>query len=184
MVNGVLQATPCGGLFNHTCEALSHIPELRVLNGQVKLSRLVPGTHVRPHCGPTNARLRMHCAIELPLEGPSVAQLRVGDEHYSWQEGECIVFDESCEHEVTVSKKAMSSRIVLILDFVNPLLANETDYFNNMAHSVLLSDQPASLKKWTEGMLLKRYRDTQERLLFYDIPITSHQDSKVRGLHV
>lgn len=31
--------------------------------GQIKFSSMEPGTHVRPHVGPTNCRLRMHLAL-------------------------------------------------------------------------------------------------------------------------
>ena len=49
-----------------------------------KFSVLSPGTHVRPHCGPTNARLRAHLAVH----HTGGAFLRVRDETRSWQEGQ------------------------------------------------------------------------------------------------
>ena len=41
-------------------------PSLIVKSGQVKLSLMTNGTHVRPHAGPSNSRLRMHCALIVP----------------------------------------------------------------------------------------------------------------------
>jgi hypothetical protein len=49
-----------------------------------KFSVLSPGTHVRPHCGPTNARLRAHLAIR----HTGGAFIRVRDETRTWQEGQ------------------------------------------------------------------------------------------------
>lgn len=34
--------------------------------GQVKFSVMHPGTHVFPHCGPTNCRLRAHLGLVVP----------------------------------------------------------------------------------------------------------------------
>lgn len=44
--------------------------------GQTKFSVMHPGTHVWPHCGPTNCRLRIH----LGLKVPSKTFIRVAEE--------------------------------------------------------------------------------------------------------
>ena len=36
---------------------------------QIKYSVMQPGTHVWPHTGPTNCRLRMHLGLVIPKEG-------------------------------------------------------------------------------------------------------------------
>ena len=59
-------------------------------------SCLKPGTHLRPHCGSTNTRLTAHLGVVIP-PGCSI---RAADETREWTEGECIVFDDSFEHEV------------------------------------------------------------------------------------
>ena len=38
----------------------------RMARGQVKLSLMAPGINVLPHCGPTNARIRMHLGLQVP----------------------------------------------------------------------------------------------------------------------
>ena len=48
------------------------------------------------HCGPTNARIRVH----LGLLCPPGARLRVGGETRAWREGEVLVFDDSFDHDV------------------------------------------------------------------------------------
>ena len=64
--------------------------------GETLFSTLKPGTHLRPHCGSTNTRLTCHLGVVIP-PGCSI---RAGEEWRGWKEGECIVFDDSWEHEV------------------------------------------------------------------------------------
>lgn len=60
-----------------TCKLIETFPAARhCTRGQVKFSVMHPGTHVWPHCGPTNCRLRAH----LGLHVPSGTFLRVADE--------------------------------------------------------------------------------------------------------
>ena len=54
------------------------------------------GTHLSAHCGPSNFRLRCHLGLICP---PNV-RIRVGNEVREWKEGECLIFDDSFEHEV------------------------------------------------------------------------------------
>ena len=90
------------------------------------LSLLLPGTRIRPHTGPRNDRLRLHCTILSPR---NAAKIRVGPRIWRYYnnsnsnvEEECFVFDESCEHEVIFETNDSIPRIVLIVDFVNPSL--------------------------------------------------------------
>ena len=77
-------------------------------------SRLSPGTHLSAHCGPSNLRLRCH----LGLVVPDGVRIRVGDEVREWRQGECLVFDDSFEHEVW--HEGGADRIVLICDMWHP----------------------------------------------------------------
>jgi aspartyl/asparaginyl beta-hydroxylase (cupin superfamily) len=85
--------------------------------GLAYFSAAAPGTHIKPHCGPHNARLRCHLGI-VAVDG---AEMRVGDETRSWQEGKCLVFDDSFEHEVWNRGETM--RVILILDVWHPDLS-------------------------------------------------------------
>src|SRR5215470_11228679 len=61
-------------------------------------SRLAPGAHITPHRGYEGYSgfvLRCHLGLVVP-EG---CALKVGDETRGWQEGRCLVFDDSYEHE-------------------------------------------------------------------------------------
>ena len=85
-----------------------------MLCGAHFFSRLRPGTHIGAHCGPSNLRLRCHLGLVVP-EG---CRIRVGREVRSWTAGECLVFDDSFEHEVW--HDGADDRVVLICDLWHP----------------------------------------------------------------
>ena len=73
---------------------------LRVLRGGYSV---VGGSaHLAPHCGMTNAQLKMHVGLEVPLKpsGEACARIRVGNETRRWEQGRVLFFDDSFEHEV------------------------------------------------------------------------------------
>lgn len=52
-----------------TCKIIDTIPAARFCTrGQVKFSVMHPGTHVWPHCGPTNCRIRAHLGLKVPAK--------------------------------------------------------------------------------------------------------------------
>jgi aspartate beta-hydroxylase len=85
--------------------------------GSVFLASMTPGTHLRPHFGFHNARLRCHLGISIP-DG---CAMRVADETRTWTEGEWIVFDDSFEHELW--NRGDRERLVLIVDVWHPDLS-------------------------------------------------------------
>jgi aspartate beta-hydroxylase len=66
-----------------TWAAASRCPLLRGLRGGVYFSILDPGTHVRPHCGPSNLKLRYHLAVE----DDQGARIRSDGQWRSWRAG-------------------------------------------------------------------------------------------------
>lgn len=51
-----------------TCKIIEMFPAARTCTrGQVKFSVMHPGTHVWPHCGPTNCRIRAHLGLQVPI---------------------------------------------------------------------------------------------------------------------
>jgi beta-hydroxylase len=74
-------------------------------------SRLEPGAHIRPHTGLRRGVYRCH----LGLRVPSGCALRVEAETRSWREGECLVFDDTREHEAW--NRGTTERVVLLVDF-------------------------------------------------------------------
>ena len=89
---------------------LSH----RLPKGSMEVSILGGRSHLKPHCGPSNHRLRLH----LPLLVPEGARMRVGDETRPWREGVVAVFDDSFDHEVW--NDGPHSRVVLLIDVWHP----------------------------------------------------------------
>jgi aspartate beta-hydroxylase len=93
------------------------LARIRAHAPEICFSVLAPGTHILPHHGVTNARVVTH----LPLIVPEDCALRVGGEEHAWQEGRCITFDDTFEHEAW--NRSAQTRVVLILDSWNPYLS-------------------------------------------------------------
>lgn len=84
--------------------------------GEIIFSALAPGSKLLPHCASSNVRLTCHLGLVCP-EG---AKVRVGAEWGTWEEGKCIFFDDSFEHEVVNDGNGV--RIVLLIRFWHPEL--------------------------------------------------------------
>ncbi|KAL7374166.1 hypothetical protein ABVT39_023056 [Epinephelus coioides] len=101
-----------------TCALLERYPEATgCKRGQIKFSVMQPGTHVWPHTGPTNCRLRMHLGLVIPKQG---CRIRCTDQTREWEEGKVLIFDDSFEHEVW--QDADSYRLIFIVDVWHPEL--------------------------------------------------------------
>lgn len=101
--------------FPVTAGIIEGIPEASMAGpGVVTLSWLHPGTHIMPHCGSSNSKLRVH----LGLRVPPGTRMRVGSETLHWSEGSCLVFDDSFEHEV--HHEGEEPRVVLLMDVWHP----------------------------------------------------------------
>ncbi|XP_053252027.1 aspartyl/asparaginyl beta-hydroxylase isoform X4 [Podarcis raffonei] len=104
-----------------TCALLERFPEATgCRRGQIKYSVMHPGTHVWPHTGPTNCRLRMHLGLVIPKEG---CQIRCAEETRFWEEGKILIFDDSFEHEVW--QDADAYRLIFIVDVWHPELTSQ-----------------------------------------------------------
>jgi aspartate beta-hydroxylase len=102
-----------------TAALLDSLPLTRIRDHapETLFSVLSPGTHILPHTGVTNVRLVTH----LPLIVPPDCALRVGGEVHAWQQGHCVTFDDTFEHEAW--NRSNETRVMLILDSWNPDLA-------------------------------------------------------------
>ncbi len=101
-----------------TAEALDALPLARVRDHapEVLFSVFTPGTHLLPHRGVTNTRVVGHLALMVPRD----CALSVAGEAHQWQEGRCVVFDDTYEHEAW--NRSDGIRVVLIFDLWNPHL--------------------------------------------------------------
>lgn len=91
-----------------TTKVLEMIPNL-VTAG---FSSLQPGTSIAPHTGYPDGVLRCHLGLVIPGDECGI---RVGAETRHWQQGKCLVFDDTLEHEAW--NKSARTRIILLLDF-------------------------------------------------------------------
>jgi hypothetical protein len=89
------------------------------LGGLAYFSMLEPGTQVAPHRGPTNIRLRCHLGVDVPQR----CGLRVGGVERTWEEGRCLVFDDSFTHEAW--NNSAQPRLVLVVDIWHPDLTDD-----------------------------------------------------------
>lgn len=100
------------------------------------ISFLSPGTHIVPHYGPTNKKLRFH----LPIDGVKGARMRVGTETRSLERGQGYVFDDSFEHEAW--HDGDKTRSILIADFWHPDLDDgEVKMFGLLQNSKLRAEK-------------------------------------------
>ena len=105
-------------LFPATAAIIDDLPEADRSVGVIMFSWLQPGSHIVPHCGHSNGRLRIH----LGLKTPPGAHIRVHNKTFTWTAGKCLVFDDSIEHEVWHC--GTESRVVLLMDIIHPALSN------------------------------------------------------------
>lgn len=93
-----------------TAAALEAIPGLTTAG----FSHLAPGAHIQPHEGWVRTVYRAH----LGLVVPDHCALRVGTETRPWRGGECLIFDDTTEHEAW--NRSTETRTVLLFDFLRP----------------------------------------------------------------
>ena len=101
-----------------TTRGIESHPTMRTASGLIYASRMRAGTHIHPHRGPTNLRVRCHLGLTVP-DGDCA--IRVGDDARPWTAGRCLVFDDFFEHEAW--NHTEEDRIVLIVDLWHPGLS-------------------------------------------------------------
>lgn len=104
-----------------TMTALEHAP-LPIIPGRspnAHWSSLLPGAHIKPHCGMLNTRLICH----IPILTAPACWLRVGSETRGWEPGVPLVFDDSIEHEA--KNDGPQRRVVLLFEIWRPEIAAE-----------------------------------------------------------
>eukprot|EP00164_Ancoracysta_twista_P009761 GFYU01014525.1.p1 GENE.GFYU01014525.1~~GFYU01014525.1.p1 ORF type:complete len:368 (-),score=108.77 GFYU01014525.1:52-1155(-) len=150
--------------FDENCAKCPKTTELleRVLPRGYKhafISVLTPGTHIIPHTGPTNKKLRVH----LPLIGVEGSRLRVGDETIQPKAGKVHIMDDSYEHEAWHDGEQL--RFVLIFDMWHPDLSDrEVKFFNYLSRSRLRAEKMASESDDTDSNFFSLLEKTKDIL--------------------
>ena len=75
---------------------------------------LTGATHLAPHYGPFNAKLRGHLPLVVPADPAPV--LVVAGQNVTWTEGRTIVFDDTYEHEV---ERRKDSLVILKINIIS-----------------------------------------------------------------
>ncbi|WP_460726022.1 aspartyl/asparaginyl beta-hydroxylase domain-containing protein [Lysobacter rhizosphaerae] len=103
-----------------TAAALAALPLMRIPGHapEAMFSLLAPRTRIPPHTGVINGRLTVHLPLVVP---PRCGALRAGEEARPWEEGQCLVFDDSFIHEAWNDSPHL--RAVLIFDIWHPALS-------------------------------------------------------------
>jgi aspartyl/asparaginyl beta-hydroxylase (cupin superfamily) len=98
---------------NNTGEIMTNLPFSYCF-----FSKLAPNSDISAHYGPCNIRLRIHLGIDVPAD----CFIQVGGVERKWEEGKCIMFDDTYLHEVK-NKNPTLSRTILLLDIWHPDIA-------------------------------------------------------------
>ncbi|MGV9706020.1 aspartyl/asparaginyl beta-hydroxylase domain-containing protein [Streptomyces sp. NPDC003483] len=77
-------------------------------------STLLPGAAIKPHSDLWNFSINLHFAIDIPAD----CGIQVAGEARSWEEGKCLLFDYSFEHEAW--NHADKARTCLLVDLWHP----------------------------------------------------------------
>ena len=102
-----------------TCSLLAQHAATLSPMGQAKFSALIGGSHIFPHAGPSNGRLRVHLGLYMPEHGYVIS---VDGVNATWVPGQALVLDDSLVHEVFAppAARAPSMRMILIVDIHHP----------------------------------------------------------------
>ncbi|MES2619858.1 MAG: aspartyl/asparaginyl beta-hydroxylase domain-containing protein [Bacteroidota bacterium] len=90
------------------------------------VTKTSPGSVIKPHCGETNAHLRIHLGLHVPEVASSVCGMEVGNETTGWQSGKTFAFLDGHHHHVWNNSDA--DRYVLIVDLIRPEFASRRNF--------------------------------------------------------
>lgn len=138
----------------HTDAVLQSIPGIQ----NAWFSILAPGYYIPAHRGVTKAVLRAQLGLKIPTDRENCT-MRVDDVTFAWQEGKCVVLDDSFEHEV--HNNTDQERVILFLDIDRPMklpgrVASKVLLFL-LQRSAYVVDAKKNLQVWEQ-----RYRDYLE----------------------
>ncbi|MEU1453584.1 aspartyl/asparaginyl beta-hydroxylase domain-containing protein [Streptomyces avermitilis] len=77
-------------------------------------STLLPGAAIDLHCDLWNFSINLHLAVDIP----DLCSITVAGETRSWEEGKCLLFDYSFEHEAR--NEGTRPRTCLLIDLWHP----------------------------------------------------------------
>lgn len=96
---------------------------------------------ISEHYGPCNIRLRIHLGIDIPDN----CSITVAGEQRTWQDGKCIVFDDTYLHSVK-NDNSNKCRVILLIDIWHPDLTKEE------RHAIVDMFKIAENKGWIKNL--------------------------------
>ncbi len=81
-------------------------------------SILSPGTIIKPHRGAYRGALRCHLGLSCPTKEEGCV-LTVSGEQHGWEDGKCLVWDDTYVHEV--QNNTNKDRVILFMDINRPI---------------------------------------------------------------
>lgn len=107
-------------IFPQTTRILSSLDDLmiNVPFSYTFFSELKSESHIEPHFGPCNIRLRIHFGIDIPNNISEDCYMNIQEVSFDWKNGECVVFDDSYLHSVV--NRSNKNRVILLLDVWHP----------------------------------------------------------------
>jgi aspartyl/asparaginyl beta-hydroxylase (cupin superfamily) len=100
-----------------TAAMLERIPGVQTAG----FSRLRAGAHITPHRGWVTNVYRVHLGLVIPEN----CAMTVAGETKTWEEGRCLIFDDTSVHEAW--NRSQSDRVVLLLDVLRPGCQPQSD---------------------------------------------------------
>ncbi len=130
-----------------TARLLAAIPNLR----SAWFSILAPGYHIPSHRGVTKGIIRTHLGLKVP-KAAERCRMAIADTSFHWQEGKCVVFDDTYRHEVT--NDTDEERVVLIIDVDRPMrlwgrIINNA-FLRALRWTAYFQDAKRNLHKWED----------------------------------
>ena len=120
-------------------------------------SILSPRKHIPSHRGAWAGILRLHLALMVPQPRENV-RIRIANEICLWEEGKCLIFDDTWNHEVWNDTDGY--RVVLFIDFARPLqwpLNWINEWVMNLAAlAPFLREAQGKQKAWEKTMWAKK----------------------------
>ncbi len=130
-----------------TAAIVERIPNLN----SAFFSILLPGTRIEPHFGPTKGLVTCHLGLIVPANG---CVMRIHDREVGWSEGECLVFDDTYQHEVT--HEGSSPRVVLLIQVRRPLRAPGKQiaglFLAGLRKSPFVQEARNNMEKWEQAL--------------------------------
>jgi len=106
--------------FRRNCNMMPHTNQILRKHAYIVsayVSILGPRKRLNPHVGPYSGVLRLHLALDIPH--PRRCYIDVGGKRGYWEEGKCLLFDDTYEHVAVNNTDAL--RAVLFMDVAKPL---------------------------------------------------------------